>query len=357
MPLRLLRKGLFYSLAGVYCAVCPALVLYSLGYIYAPGSERGIVKSGLIHVETLPPGADVHLEDKRFTQKTPATLQGLLPGQYHVTVTLKDYRPWRRVVQVRAEEAEVFNKVVLLPKEWRVNVLSDEEYVDLLPSRASRHFVLSKGPLVEDLFVYDIRDKKASPATAADPSIAAARVLSSWPAEDAEELILHLRGPGALWGDERLIMLEPAEGRIREATPEQLEELVDADGPLHTQTLLAEQGILGAVRDDASQRLLVWSENKLGVLDLSGDDLQWRVSKARKIQQAFWVLQGTHILYRDGSTLYLLNTQDALATPEDILQVKRGSSVVYRERSGKLYFLQKGTGRFCEIEMVQKNAI
>jgi hypothetical protein len=65
------------------------------------------------------------------------------------------------------------------------------------------------------------------------------------------------------------------------------------------------------------------------------------------------VHQGSHILYRDGNTLYLLNVRDPLASPEVLFQVKRGSSVIYQERSGKLYFLQKGTGRFCEIELVR----
>jgi hypothetical protein len=353
MSLQTLRKGLFYSLAGVYCAVCPALVLYSLGYIYAPGSERGIAKTGLIHIETMPPGADVHLEDKRYTQKTPASLQGLLPGQYRLTVTLKDHRPWTRTVQVRAEEAEVFNKVLLLPKEWPVNVLSDEEYIDLYPSKGGRYHVLTKGPLVEDLFLFDLRDKKAAAVRFADPEMANARVLGAWPAENGRSLALHLRGPGALWGDERLVTLDPsAETHIKEATPEELEKMVGSDGPLRSQGPLAEQGITGSSREEATGRLLVWSDHRLGVLDAKGERLRWLVSEARKLKQAFWVYQGSHILYRDGDTLYLLNARDPLASPELLFQVKRGSSVNYQERSGKLHFLQKGTGRFCEIELV-----
>src|SRR3989344_2619629 len=121
MPL--FRKILFYVFLAGYLVACPVIVLYSLGYILTPGAGNGVAKAGLIDVSTLPPGATVYLGNKRYTQKTPAVISGLLPGQYRVTVYLKGYALWSREVSVQAEQAAVFDHILLLPKQWRADYL------------------------------------------------------------------------------------------------------------------------------------------------------------------------------------------------------------------------------------------
>ncbi len=54
-----LRKILFYLCALLYLISCPLTILYALGYGVQPGAQRGLVKTGVISLATLPPGAPV----------------------------------------------------------------------------------------------------------------------------------------------------------------------------------------------------------------------------------------------------------------------------------------------------------
>ncbi len=91
------------------------IVLYSLGYILRPGTVGELAKAGSIYLSSQPSGAIVYVNKRRFAEKTPATVQGLLPGTYKVKVVLKGYQPWEGIVPVRAEEASVFDDIVLYP--------------------------------------------------------------------------------------------------------------------------------------------------------------------------------------------------------------------------------------------------
>lgn len=121
-----LRKFLFYVFALIYMVLCPVLVLYSIGYILRPGTIDQLAKTGSIHLSSVPSGATVYLKNRRYNEKTPTTVQGLLPGDYDVKVSLKGYQSWRRVVSVRAEEAAAFDSIALI-KNNSGNIASDAE--------------------------------------------------------------------------------------------------------------------------------------------------------------------------------------------------------------------------------------
>ncbi len=458
----LLRKILFYLFVLVYCVSCPILVLYALGYILRPGIEHGITKAGLIYLSTLPSGAAVRVENKRFAEKTPTTLRGLLPGDYRVAVSLKGYRPWTRTIAVQVEKASVFDKILLLPKEPRYEKLSAEEFDDLIPTRSSRFLLLTKGPLLEDLFFYDLKNETLSPVIPGNFSFKGARLVSYSSAEEGENLLVHAQF-GLWWGEEKFFWISPAhKTKIRDVThlfheklqlvdwdnqrPEQLFALTDGvlshldtvsgavypkflekvravglsdkklyvvdensgfqkmdlagksrekleEGPSWTKAffsdkdifkikilpkdkalfigrrgrilsseppyLLADEGIVGVESDLQSRRVLFWSDDKLGVLDFSDEaenTIRWLIDKGKKITQAFWVYEGSHVLFRDGNKVYLLELAAGMAPQlEECLEVKRGSSILYVEKPGKIYYLEKNTGKLCVTEFARKN--
>ena len=384
---RLLRKILFYLFTSAYCVFCPILILYSLGYILKPGTEHGIAKTGLIYLSTIPSGASVYLENKRFTEKTPTAIRDLLPGNYRLAVSLKNYRPWSRTVSVEAEKASVFDKILLLPKEWKFRKLSEDEFDDLVPLNSARFFFLTRGPLLEDLFLYDLKQKVLKPVFPENFPLKNARFLSYSMANRTENILI--RAQIGLWGEERSLWVDPSaeEMRIRDVT-ERVRTygfldwkiyMIQEDYDLREKSLWPGNIFLGKdiFRIRVFPKNAVFFPGFRGKLlsngspyylagqEVTGADILENPSPIRrlvksegKIEQAFWVYGGSHVLFRQGNKVRLLElTQDAFAETYDCFEVKRRSSVLYFEKSGRIYYLQKNTGYFCETDLGPGSAV
>lgn len=150
-----LRRVVFYAFLLVYLIACPLTILYAFGYVFRPGTEQGLLKTGVLSLSTAPPGAAIYLNNRRYTRLTPAVLQGLLPGTYRLKVTRKGYEPWTRAVSIEAEKATVLDRVLLLPKIPRSAVLLPEPFDALLPIPDTRFLLLMKGARLGDVVVYD----------------------------------------------------------------------------------------------------------------------------------------------------------------------------------------------------------
>lgn len=153
--MRWLRKVIFYVFLAVYGIACPLTILYAFGYVFSPGTEQGLLKTGVLSLATAPPGASVYLNDRRYTKPTPVALQGLRPGTYRLKLTRKGYEPWTRLVSIEAEKATVLDRVLLLPKTPRYAQLLPEPFEAVLPIPETRFLLLRKGPRLGDLVVYD----------------------------------------------------------------------------------------------------------------------------------------------------------------------------------------------------------
>ena len=319
-----LRKILFYIFVLIYCLTCPVTILYALGYILKPGAERGIVKAGLIYLSTSPPGATVYVENRRFSEKTPTLIRGLLPGNYRVTVFLKNYRLWTREVSIEAEKAATFDKILLLPNVWTRETLLNEEFEDLIPVRSQRYLLLSKGDSPQDLLFYDLKEKEAL----------------------AREICPH-----SLF-DKKLYTVNEETDFEKKIFPREKFLFVGRRGEIFSDKIpfrLAGERVTGAEFGSQTQEILVWREDRLGVLDVSAgreDKVRWLVTGARKMGQAFWVHGESHILFRDADKLCLLPLLPG-AEAQECFEVKAKSSIAYAEKSGSIFYLEKNSGKFC----------
>lgn len=149
------RRVVFCSFLVFYLIGCPLTILYALGYLYRPGEPEGLVKTGLIYLSTAPSGATIYLNRKRFTEKTPAVLPGLLPGSYRIQLALKNHQPWTEVIPVEEEKATVLERVLMLPLAWSPEKVLAGPFNALVPLPESRLFILSEGSRLEDWVVYD----------------------------------------------------------------------------------------------------------------------------------------------------------------------------------------------------------
>ena len=182
--------------------------------------------------------------------------------------------------------------------------------------------------------------------------------------------------------DDRFLLEDPAlahslfgdAGNYRiEAWSSDLMILMGEKGDLISNRLpykLVEAGVLGVDYFRKGRRLLVWKKDRVGIVDFSrekspgsemfekGPRLRWIFQKGNSVSQAFWVYEGSHILFRDGNHVYLLDTE-TYGEPEvlEIVKVREGTAVYYHEENGHLYYLNEESGRLESIEILPKKAV
>jgi hypothetical protein len=130
---------------------------------------------------------------------------------------------------------------------------------------------------------------------------------------------------------------------------------------------------LGAVRGFRVQAdpagVLLWQRGRLGLLrleqagpagrkDPGRPSVEWIPVRQAGVEQAFLVLGGTHILYRNADRVYLLaGWQDRRGRIIPVTRVRPGTSVYYSEAAGKLFYLDPATGRVSGLEIVRKTQL
>ena len=188
----LLRKIFFYLFVCLYLVLCPLTLLYALGYLFKPGGAYGIIKTGLIHLDTQPEGASIILGKKRSDKKTPAVLDDLIPGNYPVTVSLKNYKSWSRTLSVEPGKATVLDKILLLPAEWKPKTLLSGSWTDIFPLEQTHFVIVKKDSLLGNAMVYDRRRGKSRPLCPRFASLEKARILSFFTVPGSTRIIVTL---------------------------------------------------------------------------------------------------------------------------------------------------------------------
>ncbi|MSR77191.1 MAG: PEGA domain-containing protein [Candidatus Omnitrophica bacterium] len=177
----LLRRIVLYLFTLIYLVFCPLTIFYALGFMYQPGSEHGIVKTGLVYVSTVPSGATVYLNDMRYEGTTPSVIRNLIPGSYQVRVELKGHQLWNQEVPVEAEHASVLEKMLLLPESLKKHSLGAQSFEQMTVIPGTPFLLLARGKKISECFVYDLKKKLEYPLSGP---------LFEW--EDAKVLQTHL---------------------------------------------------------------------------------------------------------------------------------------------------------------------
>ena len=200
------RQAVFLLFVAIYLVACPAVLFQAFGYSLKPGTEQGLVKTGLIYLATNPPGATVHLGKRRYTKTTPTMLQGLLPGTYDVRITLPGYRPWIRAVTVEPEKSAAFEHIVLVSAAWKPQVRMRGPFQELLPLPGTRFVLLRRGPTLSDHWYYDWKTGEARRLVPSTSVLAEARLLSLLTSPGSPCLLVRVGVPA----DEWTLWIEPS---------------------------------------------------------------------------------------------------------------------------------------------------
>jgi hypothetical protein len=157
----IIRKALFYIFLLFYIILCPLIILYAFGYIFKPSMEEAVTKTGLIYISTAPPGANVDIDDKTYHERTPFTLQELLPKDYDISITLDGYKTWQQTVPVKANTATVLDSIIMIPENWQYDRVIMEGFKQMTPLRGTDYIFLNITENLGDYILYNIEKNKS----------------------------------------------------------------------------------------------------------------------------------------------------------------------------------------------------
>jgi hypothetical protein len=121
-----LRAILFYLSVSIFFIGLPFILSFALGYKFNTKTFK-FTKTGLIAVKTQPQGASIYLEGKLLNDKTPATINELLPGKYRLRIELDNYYAWFGEVNMEAGKVKRLEKIILFPLRPNVVQLNKEK--------------------------------------------------------------------------------------------------------------------------------------------------------------------------------------------------------------------------------------
>lgn len=187
-----LRKIIFYIFTLLYLVFCPILILYALGYTFKPYAKERIVETGTIYLSTVPSGASLYVNGKASDQITPAALEKLLPGKYHIAISQEKYNIWKEVLPVTAGKATVLDKIILIPEVWEKEILLEDTFINILSLREAPFFILTKGKTLGDYRIYDYKGNKTHRITKEGSKYDGYNVLSYFNARKSSSVLLCL---------------------------------------------------------------------------------------------------------------------------------------------------------------------
>ncbi len=153
-----IRGVLFYLSVFAFVAGLPFILSFALGFKFNPRTFK-FTKTGLISIKTYPQGAHIYLDSKLLDEKTPATIQELLPGVYDIRLELEEHYSWVTQVNVEPRKVVRLEKVIFFPVRPNIKQINQGAiasfYVD---KERGRIYYLSQSENV--LFVSDMEGEK-----------------------------------------------------------------------------------------------------------------------------------------------------------------------------------------------------
>ncbi len=134
----------------------------------------------------------------------------------------------------------------------------------------------------------------------------------------------------------------------------------------HLPYRLAQRGIKDFRYDKNRQRLLVWTDQRLGIIDFNhsakdaifekGPKLVWLTDRGKNIAEAFWANHGSHIIFQDHGKFFLFEAFPKFpgSKPHQLWEVETKQVAAYFEKGGLLFFLDPRTRRLLFVEIVPK---
>ncbi|MBI5077179.1 PEGA domain-containing protein [Candidatus Falkowbacteria bacterium] len=110
-----IRRLIALGFIIIFVLVAPALILYTAGYRYNLKKQE-IQKTGALVIKSQPANALISIDEKLISDKTPARINNVLPGEHLISLTKINYYPWSKKLIVKEQETSFVEDIVLLKK-------------------------------------------------------------------------------------------------------------------------------------------------------------------------------------------------------------------------------------------------
>ncbi|MEK7645594.1 MAG: hypothetical protein AAB374_00590 [Patescibacteria group bacterium] len=131
---RTARRILFYCAIAIFIGVSYIVLIYAQGYQYS-FKEGKFIRSGALYIN-VNTSASILIDDKLKTSTSllgnSASIGGLLPATYTVSVQKEGWSSWQKKVTITAGFVEDFSHVMLLPQTGQDKENVRQEIHDLL---------------------------------------------------------------------------------------------------------------------------------------------------------------------------------------------------------------------------------
>jgi hypothetical protein len=120
-----IRACLFYLSVFIFLVGLPFILSFSLGYKFDTRNFK-FTKTGIIVIKTQPLAASVYLDNSPLRDKTPVTINELLPGRYNLRIELEQHYPWTGEAEVNKGKVTRLEKIILFPLRPNIKQLNKE---------------------------------------------------------------------------------------------------------------------------------------------------------------------------------------------------------------------------------------
>ncbi len=97
------RHILFFSFLLLFVVTAPLIVLYTAGFRYDFFSG-GIVKTGVLHVQSSPKKASIFIDGVNTNKRTPVVIDDIIPGTHSLEIKKDGYNSWTETITIESNE-------------------------------------------------------------------------------------------------------------------------------------------------------------------------------------------------------------------------------------------------------------
>ena len=120
-----IRGVLFYISCLAFILGLPFILTYTMGYQFDRKTLK-FTRTGLISLKSDPSGASVYLDQVLLNEKTPCSVNEVLPGTHHIRLSLEEYYPYSSDIEVSPGKVSRMEKVILFSLRPDVQQLNKE---------------------------------------------------------------------------------------------------------------------------------------------------------------------------------------------------------------------------------------
>lgn len=356
--LLLLRKIIFYVFLLIYLILCPLIVARMLGFVFNPSNHR-LVKTGLIYLSTVPPGAAVFVDGHLAHSRSPAAVRDLTPGKHFIRLSMEGYNDWERDVPVVGKKATVISGILMIPQEWPIQTVSKRAYKNIF--LAGDDVLIATNPLLMDMGVFrSISSGRTQPSPVSEGPLvspysiyAQGKLVRLYNAPPSPYVLLE-----AFINDKHKYIWV----NVKESPPviEDISDLFPGQPERVTWTNADDDNIFAFYPGDSSRGPYIYRINIKGKAIypqekplVTGPTAQAAATQGDK----FWINEKTDLLMRMGHRIRIFPKEE-YGEPQayDIAESKPSTNMCFDEKNGDLFYLDD-TGILRAARVLPSRAI